>query len=223
MNKEIKNSLPFYKISYAVFFIVVLSLIRGVSSASQIGAVLEAPMAILAAVFCADTYVREIVSKRSEIQRLYPMKKRTCFIVRRMIIQEVFLLLLAVIGYGLFLVFQNPSMYDIGQEGMGKEFRQFFVYLVSIMITLGFWGLLSNTFACFFRNIWGGIGGCLVIWIITNSNMGEEYFGSWNLFSYTFRNIENDKDFSWMCGKVICIGFCFIMLWMLPKILKKRG
>lgn len=107
MKKEMKIVLPFYKIAYAVSFVVILSLIRGGVFTNEIGLSIEAPFAILTAVFCADTYVQEITSKRSEIHRLYPIRKRICSIMQRIMIQEVFLLLLAVLGYGLFLCFKN--------------------------------------------------------------------------------------------------------------------
>ena len=45
---------------------------RLVSYSNEIGIALEAPMAILAFTFCADTYTQEIVSRRSEIWRLCP-------------------------------------------------------------------------------------------------------------------------------------------------------
>lgn len=75
MKKEMKIVLPLYKIAYAFSFIVILSLIRGVVFTNEIGLSIEGPFAILTAVFCADTYVQEITSKRSEVQRLYQMKK----------------------------------------------------------------------------------------------------------------------------------------------------
>lgn len=73
---EMKISLTFQKQAYAVFFVVILSLVRGVTYSNDIGIALEAPMAILAFTFCADTYTQEIASKRSESWRLCPMKKR---------------------------------------------------------------------------------------------------------------------------------------------------
>ena len=107
--REMKISLTFQKQAYAVFFALVLSLVRGVSYSNEIGIVLEAPMAILAFTFCADTYTQDIVSRRSEIWRLCPMTRRVCAIYRRMAIQEVFLLFVAAAGYGLFFLFQNPE------------------------------------------------------------------------------------------------------------------
>ena len=56
MMREMKISLTFQKQAYAVFFALVLSLVRGVAYSNEIGIALEAPMAILAFTFCADTY-----------------------------------------------------------------------------------------------------------------------------------------------------------------------
>ena len=72
MKKEMKIVLPFYKIAYAVSFVVILSVIRAVVFTYEIGLSIEPPFAILTAVFCADTYVQEITSNRSEVQRLAP-------------------------------------------------------------------------------------------------------------------------------------------------------
>ena len=225
LKHEIKISLPLYKIVYAAFFVVVLSLVRGVVYTFEIGIALEAPMAILAASFCADTYTQEIISKRSEVQRLCPMKKRMYCIYRRIVIQEIFLLAVAVIGYGLFLLFQNPRTIVVEENitGNATEMRSFLIYFAAIAVTLSFWGLLSNLLSCIFRNMWMGIAGCLMLWLITNSSFGDRYFGAWNLFSYTFRNVENSSDFSWICGKIVCICIGMIVVAILPEVIEKRG
>ena len=87
MKKEMKIVLPFYKIAYAVSFVVILSVIRAVVFTYEIGLSIEPPFAILTAVFCADTYVQEITSNRSEVQRLYQIKKRIYSIIQRLMIQ----------------------------------------------------------------------------------------------------------------------------------------
>ena len=71
--REMKISLTFQKQAYAVFFVIILSLVRGITYSDEIGIALEAPMAILALTFCAETYTHEIVSNRSEIWRLVPI------------------------------------------------------------------------------------------------------------------------------------------------------
>lgn len=223
MKYETKISLPFYKITYAVFFVVILSLVRGVTDSYEIGIALEPPMAVLAAVFCADTYTQEITSKRSEIQRLCPMKKRVSSIYKRILIQVIFLMADAVIGYGLFILFQSPRTADLRQIGAGSEGYQFFVYIAAVVVTLGFWGILSNLISCLFRNMWMGICGCLILWLMTNSSMGDRLFGVWNLFSYTFRDVENSSDFGWICGKIVCLGIGMAAAAVLPVIIAERG
>lgn len=158
MKREMKISLTFQKQAYAVFFVVILSLVRGVTYANEIGIALEAPLAILAF---------------------------TC--------------------------------------GLESEICQFFVYFAAIAVTLGFWGLLSNLISCLFRNMWVGIGSCMVLWLITNSSIGNRIFGAWNLFSYSFRKLENISDFSWIYGKAVCISIGIMAVAVLPEIIKKRG
>ncbi len=223
MRREMKISLTFQKQAYAVFFALVLSLVRGVAYSNEIGIALEAPMAILAFTFCADTYTQEIVSRRSEIWRLCPGKKRIYFIYRRIVIQGIFLLTVAVVSYGLFFLFQDPITYGIRQNGSESEICQFFVYLAAVAVTIGFWGILSNLISCLFRNMWVGIGGCMVPWLITNSIFGNRIFGAWNLFSYSFRNLEDSSDFSWIYGKVVCICIGIAALAALPEIIRRRG
>ncbi len=114
MEKELKICLPLYKIGYAVFFVMILSFVRGVTYAYEIGIALETPMALLAAVFCGDAYVQEITSKRSEIQRLCPINKRAAAVGKRMVIQILFLQLLSMAGYGMFHLFQRPrAVYEL--------------------------------------------------------------------------------------------------------------
>lgn len=219
MRKEYKIILPFYKIAYAVCFVILLSLIRGVSASHEVGIALEPHIALLAAVFCADTYVAEITAKRSEVWRLYSLKKILLAIYSRIFLQTLFLFLLAAAGYGLFFLFQKPTF----SANAAYEAAQFFVFLASILITIAFWGILANTLACVFRNMWFAIGSCLLLWILTNSNAGDRFLGKWNVFSYTFREINNSGNSDWLCGKIVCIFVGILASAILPKIIKRRG
>lgn len=223
MSAERKISLPTYKLAYAFCFVVILSLIRGISLSDEIGIAMEAPMAVLAVVFCADTYTQEIMSKRSEIYRLYPLNRRLRSIAMRMVIQETVLLALCAAGYGMFFLFQNPqSLYKAGQS-TESELQMFLVFLAAMVVTLWFWGMLSNLLSCLFRNMWAGIGCCVVLWLVTNSSFGEKFLGNWNVFSYTFRNITDSLDFGWLYGKALCLLICVFMALLTPKVIKKRG
>ena len=202
---ERKISLPAYKLAYAFCFVVILSLIRGITLSYEIGVAMEAPMAVLAMVFCADTYTQEITSKRSEIHRLYPIQRRLSSIGMRMVIQEIALFVLSAIGYGMFYGFQHPqSLYKAGQSSE-SELQMFFIFLAAMVVTLWFWGILSNLLACLFRNMWVGIGCGIVLWLVTNSTLGENVLGNWNLFSYAFRNVMDSQDFGWLCAAKPCV------------------
>jgi len=135
-------------------------------------------------------------------------------------VQELYLMVLAVVGYGLFLIIQRPTPF---YKEESYECILFGSYIAAIIVTLIFWGMLSHTLSCLFRTMWAGIGGCLILWVFTNSRAGDLALGKWNLFSYTFRNIENSGDFTWICGKLACVVFCLAMAGMIPKIIRKRG
>lgn len=219
MKSEIKIGLPFYKMAYGLVFMVILSLIRGVTYSYEVGMAMDTYAPILVFAFCADTYTQEIISGRSEIQRLYPIKKRMGSVVKRLASQAVFLIFLEILGYGLFFLFQRP----LTHPAAGSEGAQFFIYALAAVVTALFWGVLSNTLSIFFRNMWVGIGGCLFMWVMTNSTGGERLLGFWNPFSYVFRNWDNSGDFSWIQGKALCVILAVIMLAVLPGLLRKRG
>ena len=163
MCKEIKISLPLYKIACALFFITILCLIRGVSVSYEVGIAIEPA------------------------------------------------------------IFQKPLLYGVMHPETFSEIRQFFVYLGAMAVTLAFWSVLANTISCIFRNLWFGMGGSLLLWILTTSAFAQRTFGPRNVFSYTYRNAEDAGDFRWLAGKGICIALCAAMLLLLPTLLKKRG
>ena len=218
---EAKISFPIYKVIYSVFFTVILSIIRGVSFTNEIGGTLEPQMGILAAVFCADIYVQEVASGRWEINRLYPMKNIMGGIWRRMAVQETYLFLLGLAGYGLIYLLQNPIPY--WQGVWGKEILLFLIYIPAMAGTIIFWGMLSNVVACIFRNMWAGAGISLVLWIAVNSTYGDRIMGIWNPFSYTFRDIEDIGNLSWILGKILWLFGTILLGVVLKRLIKKRG
>ena len=91
MKRELKICLPVYKIVYSVCYLVILSVIQGVAYIDEIGGALDANIALLAVVFCAETYVMERSGKRTEIIGLYPRKRKAHMVFRRMAVQTVYL------------------------------------------------------------------------------------------------------------------------------------
>lgn len=218
MNRERKICLPGVKFLSAAVFMVLLSLIRGVSSPSEIGAAMEAPVAFLAVVFCADTYLSEYYGNRVEVFKLYGLRRRSAAIYRRMAIQSVCLWLLSAAGFGLFYV-QCP----MSGIKAGTFFFDFGLFLAAIAGTILFWGSLSMTLGNLCRSIWAGIGGTLLFWLVFVSPAGNRFFGRWNVFAYMFRNPGLSGDWNWLCGKMASAVAGILLLSLLPIILKKRG
>lgn len=73
------------------------------------------------------------------------------------------------------------------------------------------------------RNQWAGIGISMVLWLLLNSKIGEQIWGNFNIFAYSFRNLSDAYDLSWLWGKGVGILLAICMIGMIPYILEKRG
>ena len=107
MKKEVKICMPYYKIAYSIAFVVILSAIQPVVYANEIGQAVERAVSLLAVVFCADTYLVEVQSKRSEVFCLYNLKKQAGVVYKRLFVQVAYLIGISLLAYGLFY-WQKP-------------------------------------------------------------------------------------------------------------------
>lgn len=73
------------------------------------------------------------------------------------------------------------------------------------------------------RNLWGGIGISIILWITLNSAAGERVLGKFNVFSFVFRDTQNINNMEWLWGKGIALGLTVLMAVLIPAIIKKRG
>mgnify|MGYP003618635069 FL=1 len=101
MKKEVKICMPYYKIAYSIAFVVILSAIQPVVYANEIGQAVERAVSLLAVVFCADTYLVEVQSKRSEVFWLYNLKKQAGVVYKRLFVQVAYLIGISLLAYGL--------------------------------------------------------------------------------------------------------------------------
>lgn len=214
MKQNIKICVPFYKICYSLCFLVILSLIRGVTYLEEIGPAMDANIALLAMVFCADTYVMEWNEKRWELFSLYSVKKKTWVIIQRLMAQIIYLNIISGIGY-FFFFWQKP----FSLKGDSEVFL-YLMYFIAVTATILFWGTLSMTISNILHNQWGGIGVCMILWLVTNSSTGEKLLGDFNIFSYALRDINYVvTDYGWLAGKGIGFLGALIMIGSIPYIL----
>ncbi len=216
MKKEIKICLPLYKIIYSVCFMLILSFVRGIESVNEIGAMIQAPAALLAVVFCADTYLTEVQNHRGEIFHLYEIKRKRKVILRRLLLQNIYLFGISLIGYGLFYRQSPVALYGTCQIGL------FILFALAMMGCLLFWSVLSMTICNLWKNMWAGIGTTLILWLFFSSQFGDGLLGEWNVLSYTFHSLKV-TDMGWLWGELLSVALAFIMMLLIPVILKKRG
>ena len=99
--------MPYYKIAYSIAFVVILSAIQPVVYANEIGGAVERAVSLLAVVFCADTYLVEEQTKRSEVFCQYNLKKQAGVVYKRLFVQVAYLIGISLLAYGLFY-WQKP-------------------------------------------------------------------------------------------------------------------
>lgn len=215
MRQEMKICFPIYKLVYSLCFMVILSLIRGIIYTDEIGIAIDTNAALLAIVFCAETYVMERSGKREEVFALFPMKKKSMAVRRRFVLQAVYLCLISYIGY-FFFYWQKPV-----NRGNSPVYL-YGIYLIAITATCIFWGALSMTVSNIFRSQWTGIGISLVLWLLINSTAGQRILGKFSIFAFCFREMDAE-NMEWLWGKAAGILLAVVMIGFIPYILKKRG
>lgn len=218
MKKEVKICMPYYKIAYSIAFVVILSAIQPVVYANEIGQAVERAVSLLAVVFCADTYLVEVQSKRSEVFYLYNLKKQAGVVYKRLFVQVAYLIGISLLAYGLFY-WQKPV--NLTEELDGGAL--FGIYCIAIPGTVLFWSVLSVTVSNLVRNRWIGMGVVLLFWFFSISGKATQFLKNWGPFSYGTCDFGKLTEWRWLGGKVLCVVFAGMMLAFVPKILKKRG
>ena len=217
MKYNIKIGIPISKIVYSIFYIVILSFIRGISHVEEIGGALDANVSLLAIVFCADTYYQEIQDNRWEVFHMLPQKQKYKTICQRLFIQCAFITLLIILGYWMFYL-QNPRR-------LSSETSKLRIYLSAVFAcsaSVLFFGTLSFTLVNVFKNLWAGIGSSIFVWLILNSTIGRKIPEFINVFAYgNSSTLELTAD--WFTGKVFAIIVTVLLLVSNMRLLAWKG
>ena len=133
MKTELKNCLSLYKIFYSCAFILILCVIHPIIYYEEIGSAIQSPIAFLTIIFCSDTYLMEVKSKRADVFHLYDQKKQLKVISQRVGVQILYLLILSCVGYLLFF-WQKPGSVNKTL----RVFRYFFYISLQCLELSGF-------------------------------------------------------------------------------------
>lgn len=216
MKQDMKICIPRYKIACSVCYLIILSLIRGISIVDEIGIALDENIGLLAMAFCGDTLCLELSGKRSEVFALFPMKKKLKAAFRRLFLQLSYLCVISYIGY-FFFYWQHPWILNASAGSL------YGMYILAVTATILFWGTVSMILSGLCRNQWVGIGISLVLWLVINSKTGNVLLGNFSIFAFSFRNIQGAQEWGWLLGKGAGVLLAAGMTAMLPWIIKKRG
>jgi hypothetical protein len=214
LKNNIKICLLPYKIAVSLCFVFGLAFARGISEVVEIGMTLDSGICLLVIVFCADVYQAEFREKRWEIFMLYPLKNQVKTIYQRLILQCCYLLLLSILGYGIFFWQQPGHFYEISQQQLFLEF------LGAVAGSIFFWSVLSMSLTNMLANMWGGIGISIILWLSAISAGGNQVMGDFNVFAYMFRGVESN-DHQWIIGKVIAILIAAVLILLVPLMIRR--
>lgn len=138
LKTELKNCLSLYKIFYSCAFILILCVIHPIIYYEEIGSAIQSPIAFLTIIFCSDTYLMEVKSKRADVFHLYDQKKQLKVISQRVGVQILYLLILSCVGYVLFY-WQKPGSVNEGISGI----QIFLLYFIAMFGTIWLWSICS--------------------------------------------------------------------------------
>ena len=139
LKTELKNCLSLYKIFYSCAFILILCAIHPIIYYEEIGSAIQSPIAFLTIIFCSDTYLMEVKSKRADVFHLYDQKKQLKVISQRVGVQILYLLILSCVGYVLFF-WQKPGSVNEGISGI----QIFLLYFIAMFGTNAFCNVLRR-------------------------------------------------------------------------------
>lgn len=185
MKYEIKITLASYKIIYSMLFMLIIILVRPISSYSEIISVLESSVALLAGVFMADNYYKEYINERISTFYLFPDRKKYCALLKRTIISLVYLIILTALFYWGFALMYHPTNYSgVSLQGL------YFQCVIACALSMMFMGVFCFTVTNLTRNIGIGIGVLFLLWLFLTSSLTDRLPPAMQLFKLSGEVIQ---------------------------------
>lgn len=173
MKYEIKITLPLYKMVYSVLFMVIIVLVRPVSSYGEIIVALEPYVALLAGVFMADSYYQEFSSERISCYYRYSTGKKYWSVMKRNLISVCYLVALVAVFYWGFVLMNQSVNYQTVNGSLDMRLVMYRDTVIASAMNMVFMGSLSFTLTNLTQNIGIGLGGTVLVWILLTSTLME--------------------------------------------------
>ncbi len=214
---NVKIGIPFYKAVYSILFVIVLALVRGITYVEEIGVAMDANIALLALVFCADGYYQEFSEGRWEVFSLCPSKRKWRTLLQRFFLQVIWILIVAMAGYFVFY-WQRPG--NLGDS----DWLLWLQFGIVAAGSIFFFGSLSFTLVNLFHNLWAGLGISVIIWSLLNSTTGQKLPEALYVFAYGKKGVGmmgEGFNWTWILGKISAMAFGSLLLFFGKKKVKE--
>ena len=215
---NVKIAVPFYKAVYSILFVIILAFVRGISDVREIGAAMDANIALLAMVFCADGYYQEFSGGRWEVFQLCPGKRKWQTLLQRFFLQVIWLTIIAMAGYFVFYWQRPEKSFETSDMVLWLWFG--FAAIGSIF----FFGSLSFTLVNLWNNLWAGLGISVIVWSLLNSTTGQKLPEALYVFAYGAKGtgfLDSSLKGNWIWGKLsaMLLGSILLLLggWKVKK------
>ncbi|MBD5543814.1 MAG: ABC transporter permease [Lachnospiraceae bacterium] len=217
MKYNVKIAIPFYKAAYSVLFVIILAFVRGISDVREIGGAMDANIALLAMVFCADGYYQEVSGGRWEVFWLCPSKTKWQTLLQRFFLQITWLIIVAMAGYFVFY-WQRP-----GKPEELSELALWLQFGFAVIGSIFFFGSLSFTLVNLWNNLWAGLGISAICWSLLNSTTGQKLPEALYVFAYGGKGIGllDAGSEKWILGKFSAMVFGSLLLFLGGRKVKK--
>lgn len=216
MKYEAKIALPLYKLIYSMLFMVIIILVRPISSYSEIISVLESSVALLAGVFTADNYYMEYMNDRISTYYLFPFRKKCTSLLKRTLISHVYLIALIAVFYWGFVLMYRPTNYS------GASIAALYIQCVcSCATSMFFMGLLCFTATNLLRNIGMGIGVFFLVWLFLTSSVTRILPQLLQLFKLSGEVVQDGFLTPYWPSRIlyaaVAVGLLFLNLYLVNK------
>ena len=201
--------------SYSMLFMVIIILVRPISSYSEIS-VFESSVALLAGVFMADNYYMEYMNDRISTYYLFPFKKKCTSLLKRIVISQVYLIALIAVFYWGFVLMYHPTNYS------GVSIAVLYIQCVcACAASMFFMGILCFTATNLLRNIGIGIGCVFLLWLFLTSSITRILPQLLQLFKLSGEVVQDGFLTPYWPSRilyaVVAIGLLFLNLYLVNK------
>lgn len=215
MKSRFKIAVPYYYFVLSIFFCICILLLKEVKAWNSVGGILDSAFSLLAIVIFSNTYFIEKQLNTIDVYCMAPIEKRREDVIKRLAIKTLFLFILFLLTYFSFAI--RKPIYYIGESKITILLNAIFAVWSSII----FWGELSCILVNLINNLWAGIGGSILLWLMMNSTFARRFPVFLDVFRYGSLNGKGEQYAGWQMGKAFSLLVGIILIVVNTRLIKR--